>query len=556
MVELRIYLERIPKSKLYELIGKNICDAIVEYNVYQRNFAIDYVGILQEKLGTSILFDTSVFKNLLLFLDEVYIWKLAQSFAISGSNEEDLRRKLIKKGFSYKNKKDAIAFLEVLDLDPVYYFPDSSEDEGKFDTSVIPHYYLHDYQKRVKDQVIAYLLNSRKSNRILVHMPTGAGKTKTAVETMVDFLRCQSVFGGFDTDGFVVWFAHSKELCDQAFDSFQRTWKLRGDAAVDVFKLYGDFPYDEKILESKTAVLFIGFQKFNALGHSKNQMQKKIFARILEHTRLVVVDEAHKSLAVTYENAIQQLATHMGVQLIGLTATPGRNTEMDNDYLASFYNSVKLGLVDENGCSVKNPIEYLQNKGVLAKICREELYTDAQIEINEKQIRDLKIYGDDKLTFILSSLVVNPGRNKLIIDKIVELSDRGKSVLVFACSAEHCVILQTILQGAGRRAASVLATTSVKERLQAIEEFKGGKLKILINYGVLTTGFDAPNLDALIIARPTTSVVLYSQMVGRALRGRLNGGHDENILIDVRDNFVLGQMSDLFNFYNTYWQNY
>ena len=60
------------------------------------------------------------------------------------------------------------------------------------------------------------------------------------------------------------------------------------------------------------------------------------------------------------------------------------------------------------------------------------------------------------------------------------------------------------------------------------------------------------------ISSPVTSpsVVLYSQMVGRALRGRLNGGHDENILIDVRDNFVLGQMSDLFNFYNTYWQNY
>lgn len=555
MTELRKYLEHIPKSKLYELIGDHICDAIVEYNVYQHNIEIDYVGILEEKLGTSILFDTSVFKNLIFFLGEADVRKLAVRFAISG-NEEELRHKLIRKGFGYKNKKDALAFLEVLGLEADYYFPEPAENEGGFDTTVLPQYYLHDYQKKVKDQLVAYLLNPEKSNRMLVHMPTGAGKTKTAIETVADFLRCRSVFGGFDTDGFVVWLAHSKELCDQAFDSFQRTWKLRGDAPVEVFKLYGDFPYDEKILESTNAVLFVGFQKFNALGHSKNQIQKRIFARILEYVRLVVVDEAHKSLAATYENAIQQLAANVGVQLIGLTATPGRNTESDNDYLAGFYNSVKIGLADEDGRSVKNPIEYLQNKGVLAKIRREELYTDAQIEINEKQIRDLKIYGDDKLAFILSSLVVNPGRNKLIVDKIVELDDKGKAVLVFACSAEHCVILQTILQGRGRKAASVLATTSVKERISAIEEFKKGELKILINYGVLTTGFDAPNLDALIIARPTTSVVLYSQMVGRALRGRLNGGHDENILIDVRDNFVLGQVSDLFNFYNTYWQNY
>lgn len=213
-------------------------------------------------------------------------------------------------------------------------------------------------------------------------------------------------------------------------------------------------------------------------------------------------------------------------------------------------------MVDEDGCSIQNPVEYLQERGVLAKIRREELFTDTEIEISEKQIRELKVYGDDKLAFLLSSLVVNPGRNKLIVDKIVQLHDEGKAVLVFACSAEHCVILQTLLQGMGRRAASILATTSLKERVNAIEEFKRGELKILINYGVLTTGFDAPNLDALLIARPTTSVVLYSQMVGRALRGRLNGGHDENLLIDVRDNFVWGQMSDLFNFYNIYWKNY
>lgn len=342
MVDLRKYLERIPKSILYELIGDNICNAIVDYNVYLHNLEVDYIDILQKKFGTSILLDSRVFKKLILFLKESDIRTLAERLGIRGTCAEDLRRRLISKGFSYKKKSDALIFLDALDLDPVYYLPEQSENNLIFETSVAPEYHLHDYQKRVKDQLVSYLLNSEKSSRMLMHMPTGAGKTKTAMEAVVDFLRCKSVFGGFHSSGFVVWFAHSKELCDQAFDSFQRTWRLRGDVTVDVFKLYGDFAYDEKILESQNAVLFVGFQKFNALKVSKNPLQKRIFARILDYVKLVIVDEAHKSLADTYENAIQLLTNDVGVQLIGLTATPGRHSEMDNDYLASFYNSVRI----------------------------------------------------------------------------------------------------------------------------------------------------------------------------------------------------------------------
>lgn len=136
MTELRKYLERIPKSKLYELIGAHICDAIVEYNVYQHNIEIDYIGILEEKLGTSILFDTSVFKNLIFFLDEADVRKLAARFVISG-NEEELRHKLVRKGFGYKNKKDALAFLEILGLEAAYYFPEQTENEGGFDITVL-----------------------------------------------------------------------------------------------------------------------------------------------------------------------------------------------------------------------------------------------------------------------------------------------------------------------------------------------------------------------------------------------------------------------------------
>jgi len=80
-------------------------------------------------------------------------------------------------------------------------------------------------------------------------------------------------------------------------------------------------------------------------------------------------------------------------------------------------------------------------------------------------------------------------------------------------------------------------------------------LKILVNYGVLTTGFDAPSIEAVIIARPTTSVVLYSQMLGRGLRGTKMGGTKDCTIIDVNDNIAnMPDSSNAYMFFNTFFQ--
>ena len=77
---------------------------------------------------------------------------------------------------------------------------------------------------------------------------------------------------------------------------------------------------------------------------------------------------------------------------------------------------------------------------------------------------------------------------------------------------------------------------------------------MLINYGVLTTGFDAPNTDTVFITRPTTSVVLYSQMLGRAIRGPRNGGNERALVVDVVDNLAGMPAENMaFNFFNHVW---
>ncbi len=81
----------------------------------------------------------------------------------------------------------------------------------------------------------------------------------------------------------------------------------------------------------------------------------------------------------------------------------------------------------------------------------------------------------------------------------------------------------------------VTGETPRAERVAAIERFRSGEVRFLCNVGVLTTGFDAPATDVVCVARPTTSIALYEQMIGRGLRGPLNGGTKSCRVIDVQD---------------------
>ena len=557
--ELKVYLKNITEGTLRELIGQGICDAIVHYNLYINNLQVDYIEILENKFGKNILFEKNVFIKIIIFLNDKKVKEIADYNKVVYRDIDDAREKIINKSFGYRNFDFSMSVINILELDKNKYLPEQIEFEDTFESKIKPNYHLHEYQKNLKDAVIQNLLNTSFTNRMLVHMPTGAGKTKTAMEIASDYLRCKSVLGGHEKNMFVVWLAHSKELCEQALETFQNTWRIRGDYEIDTFKLFGDAEYSDEILKSERAFIFVGFQKFNAMLNSSNELQEKIKNKILQNVKLVIVDEAHKSLASTYEKAINLLSkSSAGVQLIGLTATPGRSSDQadgQNNFLAEFFNSTKIRMIDNFGVPIENPISYLQDLEVLAKIDRFELMTDVQIKLSEQQIKNLKLYGDERLGEILRNLAGNPGRNKIIIDKVRELFDNNESILIFACNVEHCIILQTLLKASGIDSGTILSSTSKFERETSIYKFKSGELKVLINYGVLTTGFDAPKLNSLIIARPTSSIVLYSQMVGRALRGPKNGGNIINKLIDLRDNFDLGNESQMFNFYDEIWNN-
>jgi DNA repair protein RadD len=126
---------------------------------------------------------------------------------------------------------------------------------------------------------------------------------------------------------------------------------------------------------------------------------------------------------------------------------------------------------------------------------------------------------------------------------------------VFACTVEHSRLLAAALTLEGCSAGHLDSSLSRSARQEVVRRLHAGSLSVLVNYGVLSTGFDAPEISAVVITRPTTSVVLYSQMVGRGLRGPESGGAAKCVLIDVKDNFhSFGAVDDVYAAFAGYWQ--
>ena len=130
-------------------------------------------------------------------------------------------------------------------------------------------------------------------------------------------------------------------------------------------------------------------------------------------------------------------------------------------------------------------------------------------------------------------------------------------MIVFCPSVKSAEDCQEMAASAGLRSGVVTALTPSEDRSRVIEEFRqrGGDAMALFNFGVLTTGFDAPTTRGVVIARPTRSVVLYSQMVGRGLRGPRSGGNRNAWIYTVVDTSLPGfrSVADAFGNWEELW---
>ena len=138
-------------------------------------------------------------------------------------------------------------------------------------------------------------------------------------------------------------------------------------------------------------------------------------------------------------------------------------------------------------------------------------------------------------TRALRSLGRAHDRNRRILEHVSRLPVDWP-VLIFAASVEHAEDLAVELTMSGVPSAAITGETRAGVRRNAIDRFRRGELRVLTNYGVLTTGFDAPSVRAIYVTRPVYSPLLYQQMIGRGLRGPLNGGEERCLIVNVEDN--------------------
>jgi len=184
-----------------------------------------------------------------------------------------------------------------------------------------------------------------------------------------------------------------------------------------------------------------------------------------------------------------------------------------------------------------NPVGELQRRGILSIPRYETKRTNIRVGSEIIDTDAMERFGDlpQKL---LERLGRSVERNRVILERLLEIGLSDGSVLCFASSVMSSRALAASLVVAGRTARSIDATSERSSRSQAIDDFRTGRLQFLINYGVLATGFDAPKVSILVLARPTTSPILFEQMLGRGLRGPLNGGTEFCTVIYFEDDFT------------------
>lgn len=443
------------------------------------------------------------------------------------------------------------------------------DESVKMNHESYPRFYeLLDYQFVIKQRVLNELNKENELTRMLVHMPTGTGKTKTMMHTLVHHytfdLKCK---------GLVIWLAHTTELLEQAYSTFQQVWTYLGDGTITSYKVWGNRSLkDETKLEG---IMFCGIQKLQSI----KQSQPDVFQRIVQSARLIVFDEAHKAAATETRRVVEDLMVKKaGMRdraLIGLTATPGRTTltSDENKLLTNMFerriisidiNSVtKLNMSDidyANTSSSTNVIAYFQERKILSKLKKEQLsYTESFSEAELAKIK-VSMTSNGYTDFNKNALEIigkNRSRNRAIMVKLRELSAEGIPTIVFACSVAHAKLLSYMLTIEDIPNALVYGDMSPGERADSIASFKNkdNPINILINYEVLTTGFDSTNIRCVFITRPTQSIVLYSQMLGRGLRGPQMGGNEECLLVDIKDNLGKYDSDMAFGHFDAYWNN-
>lgn len=430
---------------------------------------------------------------------------------------------------SWRGSRPALDFVRELGLPDVYAgFPAAQRDaqvtvRGR---PQLPE--LHDFQDAISGDLRLLLAGDSGYTRGLISLPTGAGKTRVAVQAILEELAAS------DQIQRVVWVAQTEELCEQAVQAFAEVWRAVGpDLPLVISRLWDA---QEAARADHDHVVVATIHKLRSIAETRSER----YAWLRENLLCLVIDEAHGSTTASYTDLLRLLdfevrggAREDPAAIVGLTATPFRGrTDEETRPLVARYRRNRL---DAAFFGEDDPYPQLQKRGVLADV-EHEVLDGISIELRDDERRHYEHHR-----FLPGSVERRVGddrtRNRRIVERIASWPSDWP-VLLFAASVQHAQVLSGMLQLAGIPSAPIWSEVSRGARRHYIEQFRAGHLRVLTNYNVLAEGFDAPATRAVVLARPTFSPARYQQMVGRGLRGPLNGGKPVCRIVDIADNIA------------------
>jgi superfamily II DNA or RNA helicase len=377
-------------------------------------------------------------------------------------------------------------------------------------------------------------------------VPTGGGKTFIAVR----FLTTAPLSKGYK----VLWLAHTHHLLDQAYRSFVplddkygyevgNIAETRNELKIRVVSGFGDHS-DVSSIRSDDDIIIGTIQTITRAFSLPEEEKLKSFLDDSNGKLFVVFDEAHHSTAPTYRKFLLDLKKdYPQIVLLGMTATPiHKKTTIQNKVAIQAYKNKNSWLkkIYPQGIIHQSFLNDLMADGILAKPVSTVLNTEIDTEIDEKDYKEITEGLKDIPDKIINSLASNKKRNYLIADTYSKNKEKFGKTIIFADRFYQCESIAYFLKKNDVKVDSIYTHNerSQEDNACILERFKNDELDVLINIQMLTEGTDVPDVQTVFLTRQTTSSILMTQMVGRALRGPKFGGTSEANIVSFVDNWV------------------
>ena len=350
---------------------------------------------------------------------------------------------------------------------------------------------LRQYQRELLGKVRSALRSTDKP--VMMQLPTGGGKTNIAASLLSDHV---------DRGHKAVWLTHRKELATQTANRLNH-------ADIPTTSQPDWQPGSEAPWIAKGVVVLMA----QTVGRRQRTIPGHVWASF-DSDDLMVIDEAHHAAAKRWEEAIRQWP---GL-VLGMTATPWRLSRKEGfDHL---FGELVLG----------PQVHTLQDEKYLCQ---------AQVLV---PIEDNRILGGGEVSTVGDYTEkgieeANKTNNEVMTARAFEFwrkNTSNRQTIVYAVSVVHACNLAHIFREQGIAAEVILGDTHPMERAKRIKQFSEGELRVLVNVAVATEGFDLPDASCIVITRPTKSLSLYLQMVGRGLRPKNWGGNC--LILDLAGN--------------------